>query len=40
MTLKFFDKVGSENYTEALQRDLHELHKQSEDWQMLLNAEK
>ncbi|XP_069156667.1 uncharacterized protein [Procambarus clarkii] len=46
LIIKFTDdsqiigKVGNHNDIEVLQRDLHELHKWSEDWQMLFNNDK
>ena len=43
--LKFADdtklrKVGTQDDCEALQKDLHTMHKWSEDWQMLFNIDK
>ena len=44
--LKFADdttllrKVGTQDDCEALQKDLHTMHKLSEDWQMLFNIDK
>ncbi|XP_069190347.1 uncharacterized protein [Procambarus clarkii] len=37
---KVYGKVENDNNTEALQRDLHELDKWSEDWQMLFTIDK
>ena len=37
---KIYGKVGNENDVEAAQKDLHELCKWLDDWQMLLKIDK
>ena len=37
---KLLRKVGTQDDCEALQKDLHTMHKWSEDWQMLFNIDK
>ena len=37
---KLLRKVGTQDDCEALQNDLHTMHKWSEDWQMLFNIDK
>ena len=37
---KLLRKIGTQDDCEALQQDLHTMHKWSEDWQMLFNIDK